>query len=80
MDGPSVNKSFADKLNTTLKANNATTVIDISSSPLHSGNNAFSEGLKLLKDCINLDQIALDLHFFKNFLQLDGKTIKEYFL
>ena len=50
MDGPSVNKSFADKLKTTLKANNATSFIDIGSCPLHSANNAFSEGLKLLKD------------------------------
>ena len=67
MDRPSVNKSFADKLKTTLKANNATSFIDIGSCPLHSANNAFSEGLKLLKDYINLDQIALDLHCLKNF-------------
>ena len=63
MDGLSVNKSFADKLKIKLKANNATSFIDIGSCPLHSVNNAFSEGLKLLKDCINLQQIALDLHF-----------------
>ena len=50
MDRPSVNKSFADKLKTTLKANNATSFIDIGSCPLHSANNAFSEGLKPLKD------------------------------
>ena len=66
MDGPSVNKSFDDKLKTTLKANNATLFIDIGSWPLHSANNAFSEGLKLLKDCINLNQTALDIHFLKN--------------
>ena len=64
MDGPSVNKSFANKLKTTLKANNTTLFIDIGSCPLHSANNVFSEGLKPLKDCKNLDQIALDLHFF----------------
>ena len=63
MDGLSVNKSFADKLKIKLKANNATSFIDIGSCPLHSVNNAFSEGHKLLKDCINLEQIALDLHF-----------------
>ena len=67
MDRPSVNKSFADKLKTTLKANNATSFIDIGSCPLHSANNTFSEGLKLLKDCINLDQISLDLYFLKTF-------------
>ena len=65
IDGPSVNKSFADKLKRTLKANNATSFIDIGSCLLHSASNDFFEGLKLLKDCINLDQIALDLHFLK---------------
>ena len=64
MDGPSVNKSFTDKLKTTLKANNARSFIDIGSCPVHSANNAFSEEIKPFKDCINPDQIALDLHFF----------------
>ena len=63
----------------TSPANNATSFIDIGSCPLHSANNVFSEGLKLLKDCVNLDQITLDLHFFY-FPKLDGKTIKEYLL
>ena len=67
MDRPSVNKSFADKLKTTLEANNTTSFIDIGSCPLHPANNTFSEGLELLKDCINLDQIVLDLHFLNNF-------------
>ena len=35
----------------TSPANNATSFIDIGSCPLHSANNVFSEGLKLLKDC-----------------------------
>ena len=70
MDGPSVNKSFDDKLKTTLKANNATLLIDIGSCPLHSANNAFSEGLKLSKDCINLDQTALDIHLKKKYTSL----------
>ena len=43
MDGPSVNKSFTDKLKTTLKASNARSFIDIGSCPVHSANNAFSE-------------------------------------
>ena len=78
MYGPSVRKSFADKLKTTWKANNATSFIDIGSFPPHYANN--TEGLKLLKDCVNLDQIALDLHLFLDFRHLDGKTIKEYLL
>lgn len=63
MDGPSVNKSFSEKLKAALKASN-TTFIDVGSCSLHSANNAFSEGLKLLNVCINLDQVAIDLHFF----------------
>ena len=50
MDGPSVNKSFGDKLKTALKANNATSFIDMGNCSLHSANNDFSEGPKLLKD------------------------------
>jgi len=64
MDGPAVNKSFSDKLKTTLNNTDATSFIDIGSCPLHSANNAFSDGLKYLKETINLDQIAIDLHFF----------------
>ena len=52
MDWPSVNKSFANKLKTTLKANNTTSFIDIGSCPLYSANNVFSEGLSLLNDYI----------------------------
>jgi hypothetical protein len=64
MDGPAVNKSFADKLKTTLNNTDATSFIDIGSCPLHSANNAFSDGLKKLRETINLDQIAIDTHFF----------------
>jgi len=40
---------LAEKLATKLKNMNSTSFIDIGSCPLHSCNNAFSDGLKLLK-------------------------------
>ena len=64
MDGPSVNKSFAEQLKIALDAD-STSFIDIGSCPLHIANNAFLEGLKQLKDSVNLDQFAIDLHFFQ---------------
>ena len=63
MDGPNVNKSFAEKLSVELN----TSYIDVGSCSLHACNNAFAEALKTLKETINLDQIAIDLHvFFKH--------------
>jgi len=44
---------FAEKLARKLKDMNSTSFIDIGSFPLYSCNNAFSNGLKLLKDAIN---------------------------
>ena len=64
MDGPNVNKSFAEKLSVELKSVDNTSYIDVGSCSLHACNNAFAEALKTLKETINLDQIAIDLHFF----------------
>ena len=67
MDGPNVNKSFAEKLSVELKSVDNTSYIDVGSSSLYACNNAFAEALKTLKETINLDQIAIDLHvFFKH--------------
>ena len=64
MDGPNVNKSFAEKLSVELKSVDNTSYIDVGSCSLHACNNAFAEALKTLKETINLDQIAIDMHFF----------------
>ena len=64
MDGPNVNKSFAEKLSVELKSVDNTSYIDVGSCSLHACNNVFAEALKTLKETINLDQIPIDLHFF----------------
>ena len=78
MDGPHVNKSFANKFKAALNAI-ATLFIDIGTCPLHTANNAFSDGLKCLKDSIDLDEIAIDFHFyFSSILPLEGGTTKTF--
>ena len=64
MDGPNVNKSFEKKLATKLKNHFSTSFISMGSCALHTTNNAFGEGIKCLKAVIDLDQFAIDMHFF----------------
>ena len=77
MDGPNVNKSFTKKSIAALNVI-AISFIDIGTCSLHTANNAFSDGLKYLKDSVYLDEIAIDFHFFSNILQLERKTIKKF--
>ena len=64
MDGPSVNKKFERNLLQSLEVNEGTRFICIGSCPLHIVNNSFGEGMGSLRAVINLDQFAIDLHFF----------------
>ena len=52
MDGPNINKCFAEKLNVELKSVDNTSYIDVGSCSLHACNNAFAEALKTLKETI----------------------------
>ena len=61
MNGPSVNRSFVKKLKARLEENYATQILDIRTCSLHIVNNTFLEGLKELKNEINLDEFAIDL-------------------
>ena len=63
-DGPNVNKSFKSKLIKELQKRGATNFLDVGTCSLHIANNAFLEGIKCLKDNIDVDQFAIDLHFF----------------
>ena len=67
MDGPSVNRSFEKKLKARLEENYTTQILDIGTCSLHIVNNAFLEGLKELKNKVNLDEFAIDLHFFMKY-------------
>ena len=65
MDGPNVNKKYEQLLESHLGKEKKTTFIKIGSCNLHAVNNSFGNGLKSLKeDIIDLDQFAIDLHFF----------------
>lgn len=71
MDGPNVNKKFQRLL---LENIENTTFLDIGTCPLHIVHNAFRKGVSSLQ--FNVDQFALDIHFFLNCLQVAGQIIK----
>ena len=65
MDGPNVNKKFADDLMEELKSDHKTSYIDIGGCTLHTVHNGFGKGMEYFKvEAINLDQFVIDLHFF----------------
>ena len=66
LDGPRVNEKFINDLKNELEAKAGTTFLDIGTCNLHAVNNGFGKGLQLFKDeeIIDLDQFAIDLHFF----------------
>ena len=64
IDGPNVNKSFKSKLAEELQKRGATYFLDVGTCSMLIANNAFLEGIKCLKDNVNVDQFAIDLHFF----------------
>ena len=64
IDGPNVNKSFKSKLAEELQKRHITHFLDVGTCSIHIANNASLEGIKCLKDNINVDQFAIDLHFF----------------
>ena len=63
MDGPTVNKAFLRKVVSELSKNNLS-VIDIGSCPIHFANGAFRKFLNSIKSVLDLDEVAIDLHFF----------------
>ena len=64
IDGPNVNKSFKSKLAEELQKRGATHFLDVGTCSIHVANKAFLEGIKCLKNNVNVDQFATDLHFF----------------
>ena len=63
IDGPNVNK-FKSKLAEELQKRGATHFLDVGTCSIHIANNAFLEGIKCLKDNVNVDQFVIDLHVF----------------
>ena len=73
--GPNVNKSFKSKLAKELQKRVATHFLDVGTCSIHIVTNAFLEGIKCLKDNVNVDQFAIDLHFF---FKLSGTRREDY--
>ena len=63
IDSPNVNKSFKSLIDE-LQKRGATHFLDVGTCSIHIANNTFLEGIKCLKDNVNVDQFAIDLHFF----------------
>ena len=70
MDGPNVNKSFEQKLNSDLEKKGKTPM-SVGTCPLHT----ISKGLKALLSEIDLNQFAIDLQFFLHIPQKESKII-----
>ena len=64
MDGPNFDKLFEKKLRAELKEKFGIELLDLGTCSLHSANNAFNKGLKVLKTTVDLDEFAINLHFF----------------
>ena len=65
MDGPSVNKAFEESLIDKLEKEKGNSFLaKIGFCVLHTVNNSFGEGLKQLKETINIEQLLIDLYFF----------------
>ena len=57
IDGPNVSKSFKSKFVKELQKRGATRFLDVGKCSIHKTNNAFLEGIKYLKDNVNVDQL-----------------------
>ena len=74
--GPNVNKSFKSKLAEELQKRGGTHFLDVGTCSIHIANNVFLVGIKCLKDNVNVDQFAIDLHYLQHYLRcldLKGK-------
>ena len=64
MDGPNVNLAFKELLKKNLSESYQSTFIDIGTCALHIANNAFGKLVTILNSIVELDQMAIDFHFF----------------
>ena len=64
MGGPSVNLAFQNILIKELKGKYYATFIYLVTCSIHSANNRFGELAKEIDDIVELDQMAINFHFF----------------
>ena len=64
MDSPNVNLAFQNLVSKELKEKYHTTLTDLGTCSLHSANNGFGKLINEKDDIAELDQMAIDFHFF----------------
>ena len=64
IDSPNINKSFKSKHAEELQIRGAIHFLDVYTCSIDIANNGILEGIKCLKDNVNVDPFAIDLHFF----------------
>ena len=66
LDGPHVNLKFQRQLSEEMEKEKGNSFLPIGTCPLHTVNNAFGEGMKMVKGYLDIEQFLVDLHsFFK---------------
>ena len=77
MDGPNVNKSFERKLVNKLAKDKGNSFLSLGSCALHTVNNDFEEGLKQLKETLDVEQLLIDVYFFFKYSSTRREDYKE---
>ena len=70
--------AFQNLLIKELKEKHHTTLTNLGTCSLHSANNGFSKLVKELDDIVELDQMAIDFHFFLNIQLVEEKILQKY--
>ena len=77
MDGPNVNKSFEQKLVEKLEKDKGNSFVSLALCALHTMNNGFGEGLKQLKETLNIKQLLIYVYFFFKYSSARREDYKE---
>ena len=77
MDGSNINKSFQRKLVKKLEKDKGNSFFTLGSCVLHTVNNGFGEGLKQLKEKLDVEQLLIDVYFFFKYSSARREDYKE---
>ena len=75
INSPNINKSFKSKLARELQKRGATLFLEVGTCSIHIASNTFLEGIKCLKDDVNVDQFAIICIFI---LKLSAARREDY--
>ena len=77
VDGSNLNKSFERKFVIKLEKDKGNSFLSLGSCALHSVNNGFGEGLKQLKETLDVKQLLIDIYFFFKYSLARREDCKE---